>query len=213
MASSGAEAGGFARSRPGLAAPDLQFGLLPGPAPGPDMTPPGRRAAATIVFAIAPASHGRVALRSADPHAAPLIDPAYLATEADLELLVAGVRQAREIAACQPLAGLLAGESAPGEHVDGDALRTWVRRNLGTSFHPVSTCAMGGNSDAVCDRELRVRGLEGLRVVDASVMPASPRGNTNAPTIAIAGRAADLIRGNTPLAPAHTQFAGQDTAV
>jgi choline dehydrogenase len=213
MASSGAEAGGFARSRPDLAAPDLQFGLLPGPAPGPDMTPPDRRAAAAIVFAITPASRGRVALPSADPQATPLIDPAYLASEADLELLVAGLRQAREVAACQPLAGLLAGESAPGEHVDGDALRTWVRRNLGTAFHPVSTCAMGSSADAVCDPELRVRGVDGLRVVDASVMPAAPRGNTNAPTIAIAERAADLIRGNTPLAPAHAQSAEQDTGV
>ena len=104
MASAGAEAGGFARSRPGLAAPDLQFGLLPGPAPGQDLAPPDRRAVAAIVFAITPASRGRVALHSADPHDWPLIDPAYLAQEADLELLAAGVRQAREIAACRPLA-------------------------------------------------------------------------------------------------------------
>ena len=213
MASAGAEAGGFARSRPGLAAPDLQFGLLPGPAPGQDLAPPDRRAVAAIVFAITPASRGRVALHSADPHDRPLIDPAYLAQEADLELLAAGVRQAREIAACRPLAGLLAGESAPGEQVDGDALRTWVRRNLGTAFHPAGSCAMGGDAAAVCDPELRVRGVAGLRVVDASVMPVLPRGNTNAPVIAIAERAADLIRGNTPLSPAHGQAWPQDAAV
>lgn len=202
VASSGAEAGGFARSRPDLAAPDLQFGLVPGPAPGQDVAPPDRRAVATIVFAIAPVSRGRVTLRSADPQAKPLIDPAYLATEADLEVLVAGLRQAREIAARQPLADLLAGEAAPGEQADGDQLRAWVRSSLMTAFHPASSCAMGGADEAVCDPELRVRGIHGLRVVDASVMPAVPRGNTNAPVIAIAERAADLIRGITPLAPA-----------
>jgi choline dehydrogenase len=69
----------------------------------------------------------------------------------------------------------------------------------GTMFHPTGTCAMGGNAGAVCDPELRVRGVEGLRIVDASVLPATPRGNTNAPTIAVAERAADLIRGNAPL--------------
>jgi choline dehydrogenase len=79
-------------------------------------------------------------------------------------------------------------------------LRAWIRR-VGTIFHPTSSCAMGGARTAVCDPELRVRGVDGLRVVDASVMPAVPRGNTNAPTIAIAEGAADLIQGNTPLAP------------
>jgi choline dehydrogenase-like flavoprotein len=209
MASSGAEAGGFARTGKDLPAPDLQFGLLPGPAPAQDPAPPNRRAVATIVFAVTPGSRGRIRLRSTDPRAEPLIDPAYLADEADLDVLVTGVRQAREIAACQPLAGLTDGESAPGEQVDDDErLREWVRDSIGTAFHPSCTCAMGGTGDAVCDPDLRVRGVEGLRVVDASVMPAVPRGNTNAPTIAIAERAADLIRGNTPLAPAQLVHQG-----
>ena len=202
MTSSGAEAGGFAMSRPGLVAPDLQFGMHPGPVAEQDMAAPGRRAVTTIVFAIAPVSRGQVRLRSADPLARPLIDPGYLSVDADLDVLVAGVRQAREIAARPPLADLLAGEAVPGERVEGAGLMSWIRRNLTTAFHPTSTCAMGGAGDAVCDPELRVRGVEGLRVVDASVMPAVPRGNTNAPTIAIAERAADLIRGNTPLAAA-----------
>ena len=85
---------------------------------------------------------------------------------------------------------------------DDDRLRAWVRGNVTTIFHPTGSCAMGGSDTAVCDPELRVRGVDGLRVVDASVMPAVPRGNTNAPTIAVAERAADLIRGGTPLAPA-----------
>nr|WP_276515296.1 GMC oxidoreductase [Actinomadura coerulea] len=155
-----------------------------------------------MVTAVAIASRGALTLRSASPHAKPLIDPAYLAEKADLDILVAGVRQAREIASTGPLASLVGGEWAPGEQVDSDeAIADFVRREAATLFHPTSTCAMGAD-DSVCDTELRVRGVEGLRVVDASVMPAVPRGNTNAPTIAIAERAADLIRGRAPLAPA-----------
>jgi choline dehydrogenase len=201
VASNGAEAGGFARTGPDVPAPDLQLGAIPAPAPDEDMAPPSRRGISILVIAVAARSRGRVRLRSADPRSRPLVDPAYLREEADLEALVAGVRQAREIAACQPLARLTGGEHAPGEHLtDDEQLREWVRRHLGATFHPTSTCAMGGAATAVCDPELRVRGVEGLRVVDASVMPAVPRGNTNAPTIAIAERAADLIRGERPLA-------------
>jgi choline dehydrogenase len=205
MASHGVEAGGFARSHDGLAAPDLQFGVAGGPPPPPLSAPadPTRRAAATIVMAVDVRSRGRLRLRSADPRVKAVIDPAYLADEADLEVLVAGVRQAREVAARQPLAGLIAGEDAPGAHVgDEEQLRAWVRDHVTTIFHPTSSCAMGGSEAAVCDPELRVRGVEGLRVVDASVLPTVPRGNTNAPVIAVAERAADLIRGDTPLAPA-----------
>jgi choline dehydrogenase len=203
MVSHGVEAGGFARSRYGLTAPDLQFGVAGGGPPVPELAGPARRAASMIVVAVDPRSRGRVALRSADPRARAAIDPAYLADEADLEVLVAGVRQAREIAARRPLAGLVAGEEAPGERLDDDErLRAWVRGNVTTIFHPTGSCAMGGSDAAVCDPELRVRGVDGLRVVDASVLPAVPRGNTNAPTIAVAERAADLIRGDTPLAPA-----------
>jgi choline dehydrogenase len=201
MASSGLEAGGFARSRQGLPAPDLQLAVAGAPPPLPELGPPTQRMASMIVWALDIRSRGRVALRSADPRAKPAIDPAYLGDEADLEVLVAGVRQAREIAAQAPLARLFAGEDAPGDQVRSDQqLRAWIRANVTTIFHPTSSCAMGGNDQAACDPELRVRGVEGLRVVDASVMPATPRGNTNAPTIAIAERAADLIRGNTPLA-------------
>jgi choline dehydrogenase len=204
MASNGVEAGGFVRTHDGLPAPDLQFGAATGPNPA--MGPPDRRAFSTLVFAVDVKSRGRITLRSANPRARPAVDPAYLADEADLDILVRGVRLAREIAACQPLAGHTAGEDTPGEHVrDDEQLRDWIRRSVATIFHPTSSCAMGGARTAVCDPDLRVRGVEGLRVVDASVMPAVPRGNTNAPTIAIAERAADLIRGNTPLAPAQLE--------
>jgi choline dehydrogenase len=156
-----------------------------------------------IVVAVDVRSGGRLGLRSADPRARAAIDPAYLADEADVDVLVAGVWQARELAAREPLAGLFAGEDVPGGRVrDDERLRAWVRGNLTTIFHPTSSCAMGGGDEAVCDPELRVRGVEGLRVVDASVLPAVPRGNTTAPTVAVAERAADLIRGDTPLAPA-----------
>nr|WP_237417660.1 GMC oxidoreductase [Actinomadura rayongensis] len=195
MASNVAEAGGFVRTAPDLPAPDLQYHVLPTPFVRQGLVDPGTRAVSVLVTAIAIESRGALTLRSASPHAKPLLDPAYLAEKSDLEILLAGVRQTREIAATGPLGELTGGELAPGEQADDDAaLTAFVRRELGTLFHPTSTCAMGPD-DAVCDTELRVRGVDGLRVVDASVMPAVPRGNTNAPTIALAERAADLIRG------------------
>jgi choline dehydrogenase len=200
LASNIAEAGAFVRTRDDLPAPDLQLEV--GAVPDPINGDPDRRTFSTLVVAVDVKSRGRISLRSADPTARPAIDPAYLADEADLDVLVDGVWMARELSALEPLSGHIESEDAPGAQVrdDGD-LRAWVRSNLGTNFHPTSSCAMGGADDAVCDTELRVRGVDALRLVDASVMPAVPRGNTNAPTIAIAERAADLIRGNTPLVP------------
>ncbi|MFI0447149.1 GMC family oxidoreductase [Actinomadura sp. 6N118] len=198
-ASNIAEAGGFVRTVEGLPAPDLQYHVLPTPFVKQGLVESSKRALSVFVTTLAVASRGTLTLRSASPYAKPLIDPAYLADKADLDTMVAGVRQAREIAATGPLAGLVGGEWSPGEQVDDDAsLQEFVRKECATLFHPTSTCAMGGGG-AVCDPELRVRGVEGLRVVDASVMPAVPRGNTNAPTIAIAERAADLIRGRVAL--------------
>ena len=195
LSSNGAEAGGFFRTREGLPAPDLQTGAQPGPAPDPELAMPDRRGVAALVMAIGANSRGRVTLRSADPADPPVIDPGYLTAAGDLAILLAGVRRVREIAACGPLADLIDGEHAPGESVqDDEALGAWIRANVMTAFHPTSTCAMGGGDEAPCDPALRVRGVEGLRVVDASVMPAATHGNTNAPTIAIAERAADLIR-------------------
>ncbi|RFS81907.1 choline dehydrogenase [Actinomadura spongiicola] len=201
-ASNVAEAGGFVRTVEGLPAPDLQYHVMPSPYVNQGLTETSERLFSVLVTAVAVESRGALTLRSAGPHAKPLIDPAYLAAKSDLDILVAGVRQAREIAATGPLASLTGGEWAPGEQVDtDDALVDFVRRECATLFHPTSTCAMGADG-AVCDPELRVRGVEGLRVVDASVMPAVPRGNTNAATIALAERAADLIRGRSPLKPA-----------
>jgi choline dehydrogenase len=143
-------------------------------------------------------SRGSVRLRSADPTWAPSIDAGYLTDPRDLDALVCGVEKAREIAAVGPLASVLAGEWSPGAAAQGrEALRAKVRETLESLYHPVSSCRMGTDDLAVVDPALRVHGIEALRVVDASVMPTLVRGNTTAPTIMIAERAADLIRGRT----------------
>jgi choline dehydrogenase len=212
------ESGGFSRSGPGLPAPDLQWHALPAPYQNGGLADPAIRALSLLVALVAVGSRGRVRLRSADPRHKPLIDPAYLSDGADIDPLVTGVQMARDFAAARPMSKVCASELAPGGDIRTDAeIRDFIRHNLTTLFHPVGTCAMGGDSKvaasrltSVVDPELRVRGVEGLRVVDASVMPAVPRGNTNAPVIAIAERAADLICGRAPLAavePAGTELA------
>ncbi|HEY2574713.1 MAG TPA: GMC family oxidoreductase N-terminal domain-containing protein [Streptosporangiaceae bacterium] len=210
-----AEAGGFSRSDPALPAPDLQWHALPTPYENQGLTDPAKRAFSLLVTLVEVRSRGRITLRSADPRHKPAIDPSYLADSADIEPLVAGLQLARQFAAAKPMAKVCASELAPGPGADTEAeLRTFIRQDLATLYHPVGTCAMGGDSrlaasrlTSVVDPELRVRGVTGLRVVDASVMPTVPRGNTNAPTIAIAERAADLIAGRAPLAIADPEQA------
>jgi choline dehydrogenase len=204
-----AEAGGFTRTRPSLPAPDLQWHALPTPYQREGLADPKIRALSLLITLVDVGSRGRVLLRSADPRHKPAIDPAYLSDGTDIEPLVEGVRMAREFACADPLSKICKSELSPGPEVRSDAaVREFIRGDLGTLFHPVGTCAMGGDSrlaasklTSVVDPELRVRGVERLRVVDASVMPVVPRGNTNAPTIAIAERAADLIVGRAPLEP------------
>jgi choline dehydrogenase len=208
-ASNVAEAGGFVRTSPDLEAPDLQYHVLGAPYVGQGLVDVAERMISVFVTTVAVASRGSITLRSADPRWKPVIDPAYLSDPADLEVLIAGVRQAREIAANKPFARLSGGEAAPGEGVD---LTDWIRHEVVTLYHPTSTCAMGGTDTSVCDPELRVRGVDGLRVVDASVMPAVPRGNTNAPVIAIAERAADLIIGGPMLPSADLMSGGASPA-
>ena len=210
LTSNVAESGGFSRTRPSLPAPDLQWHALPTPFGGQGLADPAIRAFTLLITLVDVGSRGRIWLRSADPRHKPAIDPAYFSDAADLGPLVEGVRMAREFAAAASLAKVCTEELSPGPDVHTDTeVRDYIRREVGTLFHPVGTCAMGGDSrlaaaklTSVVDPELRVRGVEGLRVVDASVMPAVPRGNTNAPTIAIAERAADLIIGRAPLEPA-----------
>ena len=210
LTSNVAEAGGFSRTRPSLPAPDVQWHALPTPYRRAGLGDPSERVFSLLIGLVEVGSRGQLWLRTADPRHKPAIDPAYLSDPSDIEPLAVGVRMAREFAAAGPLGKACRDELAPGPDVRTDAqVREFIRRDLSTLYHPVGTCAMGGDSRlaasklaSVVDPELRVRGVERLRVVDASVMPVVPRGNTNAPTIAIAERAADLITGRAPLAPA-----------
>jgi choline dehydrogenase len=203
-----AQSGGFARTDPSLPAPDIQWHALPVPFRNGGLSDPTDRGFSVLVTLVDVHSRGRIWLRGPDPRHKPMIDPGYLSDPADLEALVKAVRMVRQIAAARPLRKMWAAEEAPGTDLRSDAeLRQFVRRDVTTVYHPVGTCAMTGQSQVdasklagVVDTELRVKGVEGLRVVDASVMPTVPRGNTNAPTIAIAERAADMIAGRAPLA-------------
>jgi choline dehydrogenase len=193
-----AEAGLFTRSSPELAEPDLQFHFLPVKFWKQAEVDPDVDAFTAATVLVHVHSRGSVRLRSADPTWSPVIDAGYLTDERDLDALVSGVEKAREIASVGPLASVLADEWSPGGTVHGrGALRETVKNTLESLYHPVSSCRMGTDDQAVVDSEMRVRGIEGLRVVDASVMPTLVRGNTNAPTIMIAERAADLILGRT----------------
>lgn len=142
-----------------------------------------------------PLSRGRLTLRSSNPLDAPVIDPAYLTHAHDLRLHLEGLRAAREIAASEPLRAHIAQELSPGPAVVGDiALERAVRATAACVWHPVGTCRMGSDEQAVVDSQLRVCGLRSLRVVDASVMPQITSSNTNAPTLMLAERAAEFIR-------------------
>ncbi|RYH70918.1 MAG: choline dehydrogenase [Alcaligenaceae bacterium] len=141
-----------------------------------------------------PQSRGFIALRSADPAAPPLIHANYLSAADDERVMVASMRWIRRIASSQPLADMVLREDVPGKQVESDEeVLDFMRRKSQTLYHPVGTCSMGNGGMAVVDARLRVHGLQGLRVVDASVMPTIVSGNTNAPTIMIAEKASDLI--------------------
>jgi choline dehydrogenase len=195
LSSNVAECGGFLRTREELDAPDVQFhmvsamfiqeGLIPAPAHGFTLS--------TCV--LRPESRGQVAVVSPDPTTKPMIVHNYFAEPEDMRSAVAGLRAVLEIARTEPLARYAQMPyKAPASESDED-LAAHVRRTTQTIYHPTSTCRMGVDDLAVVDPELRVRGVEGLRVVDASILPSVPRGNTNAPVIAMAEKAADLIRG------------------
>ncbi len=208
LTSNVAEGGAFLNSRDGLAAPDLQVHMAPTGFLDNGLREPTARLMTTGVTLVSVASRGSVRLASADPFWRPVIDPGYLDDPADLDALLAGCRVLLEIAEQAPLSRLRDRPFLPaaGRGVTDEALVEHIRATAQTLYHPVGTCAMGPADAAVVDTELRVHGIDNLRVVDASVMPTVPRGNTNAPTIMIAERAADLIRGRRPL-PAQTPAA------
>jgi choline dehydrogenase len=190
------EAGAFLRTRPELEAPDIQLHFFPVALPGSHFGPPVAGHGYTIgPTLLCPSSRGAVTLRNALPHTKPRIVHNYLTTEEDRRSLFDGVRATLEIASAPALREITRGDLAvPRSDSDAD-IHEFVKQRTQTIFHPVGTCAMG----SVVDAELRVLGLEGLRVADASVMPTVPRGNTNAPTIMVAEKAADMIRGRPPL--------------
>ncbi|MEP6908327.1 MAG: GMC oxidoreductase, partial [Pseudoxanthomonas sp.] len=167
----------------------------------------------TATVRLRPDSHGSVRLRSADPNATPAIHFNVLAEESDRAFFRQHVRTIRELMADDATRALIGRELVPGLDTQSDAeLDAFVRRAVGTAFHPVGTCAMGNDDNAVVDAQLRVRGLRGLRVVDASIMPRIVGGNTNAPTIMIAEKAADLLLGNASLPAAALPTAMLPTA-
>ena len=141
-----------------------------------------------------PDARGTVHIKSPDPLAAPSIRFNFLKTQYDLQALTAGMRLARDITRRPALAPYVAGEIIPGAQVESDAdFEAAIRRNGISNLHPVGTCRMGADEAAVCDPRLRVNGVKGLRVADASIMPSVPAGNTNAPSIMIGEKASDMI--------------------
>jgi choline dehydrogenase len=191
-----AEAGGFVRTDPGLDAPDLQLLFAPAMFLDHGFTDPPGHGITLGPYLLTPKSRGSITLRSADPTRHPVIRANYYSDPSDLERMVTGLRLCLDIAA-QPALARYRSERflpAPGDDSD-DALRAHASARSETIYHPTSSAAMGPADTDVCDPQLRVRGVTGLRVVDASVMPTVTRGNTNAPTIMIAEKAADLLRG------------------
>jgi choline dehydrogenase len=195
LTSNVAEAGLFTRSRGGLNVPDIQ--LLFGPAyyRGHGLV---RRKENCFGFGptlITPESRGTISLRSANPLDAPAIRANYLSTDADMRTMIEGVRLARRIANTRAFDPYRGDEIHPGAGATTDEdIADFLRNEVETLYHPVGTCKMGNGPEAVVDARLRVHGIEALRVVDASVMPVIPAGNTNAPTVMIAEKAADMIR-------------------
>jgi len=197
LTSNGICAGGFARSDPRLDRPDIQLnfsvwsfadrnrmGAVPHPFPGFTIS----------AVHLRPEARGTVQLKSPDPLAAPSIRFNFLKTRYDIDALTAGLRLARTITQQPALAPYVAEELVPGAEIDSDAeFEAAIRRHGISNLHPVGTCRMGADAAAVCDPRLRVNGVGGLRVVDASIMPSVPAGNTNAPSIMIGEKASDMI--------------------
>ncbi|HEY6306537.1 MAG TPA: choline dehydrogenase [Candidatus Angelobacter sp.] len=197
------EAGGFIKTSAGLSAPNVQYHFAPG-----FFVEHGFKQIKEHAYTLGPTllhpySRGRITLRSSNPLDAPLIRANYFEDPRDLETMVEGVKTARVLLAADAFAKYRKREICPGpEAKDDAALRAHIVKYAETLYHPCGTCKMGNDPASVVDSELRVHGVEGLRVVDASVMPTVPGGNTNAPTIMIAEKAAELIKGTASARPA-----------
>ncbi len=203
------EAGAFLKSRPGLSAPDIQLHFMPALEksanlhfPNPFKPKPSVETDHGFTLRVGPVnpeSRGEITLRSANPAEAPRIRANYLQSDFDVETMIRGIQLTRDVIGQKAFDPYRGKELAPGPDVCTDAqLTDWLRATAMTTFHPVGTCKMGNDDDAVVDAQLRVRGLDGLRIADASIMPIISSGNTNAPAIMIGERVSDFILGNEP---------------
>ena len=196
-------AGAFLSTREGLVAPDVQMHFMPGIGNAHGVGGLGKAHGYQLhVCQLRPESRGEIRLKTADAADHPAIDPRYLSAPEDLAVLTKGVELARAIGRQPALARYNAGEAWPGDGVKGEALAARMRQWAETIYHPVGTCRMGADPDSVTDTALHVRGVEGLMVVDASIMPYLISGNTNAPTIMIAEKTAAAIRAEQTAAAA-----------
>ncbi len=194
MSMGASQVAAFCRSRPELDAPDLQFHFQPLSADKPGEGLHRYSAFTASVCQLRPESRGHIAIKSPDPYAYPAIHPNYLDTHTDRRAAVDGLKLTRRIAATEAMRPFVAAELLPGPEVRSDEELLAAAREISqTIYHPVGTCKMGNDPQAVVDAALRVHGVEALRVADASIMPTITSGNTNAPTIMIAEKASDLV--------------------
>ncbi len=206
-------AGAFLKTRGELDRPDIQLHLVNAVMQDHARVKADRDGFTIHACQLRPESKGTVTLASADPFAEPLIDPNYLAEEVDRRTMRDSVRIVRDIVAQDALKLYRGAEFKPGAHIRTDAeIDAWIRQNAETIYHPVGTVRMGTDAKAPVDGDLRVRGIENLRVIDASVMPTLIGGNTNAPTIMIAEKLSDLMRGKAPLPPQDAPIAEDEMA-
>ncbi|MGE8415991.1 MAG: GMC family oxidoreductase [Pseudomonas sp.] len=194
LTSNTVESGAFLRLDPDSPVPELGLIVAPALKNQPQRLVPVGHGISLHVAVMHPQSRGRVRLNSADPHDKPRVEANFLSHPEDMRKLVAGLRLVRQLAATRAFALRLQGELVPGPQVQSqDQVEQWIRQHLGTVFHPVGSCKMGHDEQAVVDDQLRVHGLQGLRVADASIMPSLITGNTNAAAIMIGEKAADLL--------------------
>jgi choline dehydrogenase len=205
--SQGLETGAFLKSRPDVETPDLQLHFIVALMFDHTRVKADRHGFMAHVCQLRPQSRGKISLKSGDPFVEPAIDPNYLATSEDARALREGAKLVRDVFAQRAFEPFRGEELMPGPHVRSDAeFDAFVRQTAETIYHPVGTARMGHDGESVVDPSLKVHGIEGLRVVDAAVMPDLVSGNTNAPTIMIAEKAADMILGRAPLAPEQVQI-------
>jgi len=192
-----AEGGGFIKTRPGLALPDIELVFAPTFYMNNGYDNPDRHGFSIGLAIQHPEGRGEITLRSNDPFAPPVIQPNYYAARSEMDSGIAGIKIAREIISSKLLDAVRGKEWWPGPEARTDAaIEEHIRRTSETLYHPVGTCRMGNDRLAVVDDALRVRGITGLRVADASVIPTHTTGHTNAPTLMLAEKAADLIKKN-----------------